>query len=194
VPPQLYANPDNPTSSQYHDVLHQWSRTAKLYHFLDNKLFVTATFHAQQFRQLFRVAFPDIYGHGGHITQQELVYNSKPVTQHHNFFVAAYTPNPIWNDFEKTDSIWHVTLSSNTGLSVGSDEIKAIKIDENLRIVYPYLGRFDKAYLFRFPQYDKQQQPLLTEHTRSFELKIASALGVLKLKWELMPREGTNIR
>ena len=54
-------------------VLKTWTRSAKIYQGLDSKMFVTATFHSPEFRRVFALAFPEIYGHGGNITRRELV-------------------------------------------------------------------------------------------------------------------------
>ena len=92
----------------YDMVLNTWTRSAKIYQGLDSKMFVTATFHSPEFRRVFALAFPEIYGHGGNITRRELVDLTHDIEQYLTFFVSAYTADRKWNDLAKPDSIWRL--------------------------------------------------------------------------------------
>lgn len=114
------------------------------------------------------------------------------VEQHHNFFIATYTPNVHWNDFSRDDSIWRMSLYSKGPkgdgqgeAEVAPDAIIPLKVDENLRAVYPYVSRFDKIYLVRFPLVDAWQRPLVGSHTSEVVLRVASALGVASMRWPM---------
>lgn len=171
--------------------LKTWTRSAKIYQQLDDKLFISATYHAPAFRRAFAVAFPDIYGHGGKITRRELVDLTGGIEQHHNFFVSVYTPDKRWNDIARDDSIWRLSLYSRDPRGAGNetevapDDIIPIKMDENLRVVYPYTTRFDKAYLVRFPVLDPLRQPIVHDGTQEVVMRIASAMGVASLRWQV---------
>ncbi len=183
----LYARSTEISPADYLEVLHTWTRSDKVYSALDTKMFVTATFHAPDFRRAFAVAFPEIYGHGGNITRRELVDLTGDVEQFHNFFMAVYTAEPRWNDLAQSDSIWRVTLIGSDEVAVGPAEILPIKIDANLRAVYPYLTRFDTAYLVRFPLADAMHRLVLDSSSTHFILRIASALGAAEMRWDLEP-------
>ncbi len=174
-------------AEDYDAVLSAWTRADKVYQGLDNKLFVTATYHAPELRRAFAVAFPDIYGHGGTVTRRELVDLTEDIERFHNFFIAIYTPDPKWNDLAKPDSIWRLTLVGSGEVSVGAHEVIPIKVDENLRAVYPYIHRFDKCYLVRFPLADPMRNLVIGASTTSFSLRVASALGVGEMEWRLIP-------
>lgn len=193
--PKLGPNGEDPKQAFLRE-LRTYTRHDKIYKGLDNKLFITATYHAPDFRRAFAIAFPDIYGHGGKITRRELVDMTNGVEQHHNFFIATYTPYVRWNDFSRDDSIWRMSLYSKSrndnGLGeaeVAPDEIIPLKVDENLRAVYPYVGRFDKIYLVRFPIRDAWQRPLVDGNTSEVVLRVASALGVGTLRWPMSVQE-----
>jgi hypothetical protein len=181
----LYGPEETLTADDYPSVLKAWTRSGKIYQRLDNKLFVSATFHSPEFRRAFAVAFPDIYGHGGKITRRELVDLTGGVEQYHNFFMAVYTPDNRWNDLGKDDTIWRLTLSGAGESAVGPAEVSPIKVDENLRAVYPYITRFDKVYLVRFPLTDPLHHVVIDAATPQFSLRVASALGVAEMTWEL---------
>ena len=196
-PSLLHAPPATLTAADYPDVLRSWTRSGRLYQSLDNKLFVSSTFHAPEFRRAFAAAFPDVYGSGGIITRRELVDLSGGVEQYHNFFLSVYTPDVRWNDLSKVDSIWHLTLHGTNHSSVSPYEVVPVKLDENLRAVYRYPGRFDRGYLVRFPLTDPQGHQLIDTATTHFTLRIGSALGVAELRWDVVdppaPPEPTEL-
>lgn len=180
----LYRQNSTLTAEDYQGVLETWTRSDKVYKRLDNIIFVTATYHSPELRRAFALAFPDIYGHGGDVTRRELVDLTGDVEQFHTFFLTAFTPDRKWNDLEKVDSIWHMTLAGS-GSAVNPHTIELVNIDENLRTVYPHIDRFDKAYLVRFPLIDTSEELLIGPETKSFTLRIASALGVAQPTWNL---------
>lgn len=184
-PAILYGSESRLVAADYPAVLRTWSRSAKIYQGLDDKLFVTATYHAPELRRAFALAFPDIYGHGGKITRRELVDLTGGVEQHHNFLFAVYTPDNRWNDLGRDDSIWRLSLKGSSDTEVGPDEVVPIKMDENLRAVYPYITRFDKVYLVRFPLVDPLQQLVIEGDATTISLRIASALGGANMVWQL---------
>ena len=191
-PAILYGPAQTLKAEDYPDVLKTWTRSAKVYAVLEDKLFVTATFHSPEFRRVFPIAFPEIYGQGGEITRRELVDLTGDVESYFNFFLAVYTPVSKWNDLDRKDSIWRLTLISFEDVAVGPSQILSIKIDENLRAVYPYIGHFDKCYLVRFPMTDPMKRLVIGAESKGVKLRIASALGVAELPWELVVVPGAE--
>lgn len=184
--PAVLHGPSQPLAPEdYKDVLETWTRSAKIYSGLESKAFVSATFHAPELRRAFAIAFPEIYGHGGKITRRELVDLTGDVEQYNNVVVALYTPNIKWNDLAKVDSIWRLTLIGSDEVAVGPAEIVQVKVDANLRSVYPYIGRFDKLYLVRFPLADPMGRVVLNNKSTRITLRVASALGVAEMVWDL---------
>ena len=185
--PSLLHAPATPLeATDYDAVIASWTRSARVYRGLDNKLFVSSTFHAAEFRRAFAVAFPDIYGSGGLITRRELVDLSDGIEQYHNFFVSVFTPDVRWNDLSKIDSIWHLSLHSSNGSTTSTSEIVPVKLDENIRAVYRYPSRFDRGYLVRFPLVNHEGKQLIDTATTWFSVRIASALGVADLRWDVV--------
>jgi hypothetical protein len=188
--PSVASSPSNQESTgtdDYRAQLSHWTRSDRVYRGFDTQLFVTATFHTPELRRTFAVAFPDIYGHGGTITKRELVELTGDVERFHNFFVAAYTPDDKWNDLDQPDSIWRLRLSGAQDVAVDPAMVESIKIDANIRQVYPYLSRFDKAYIARFPLADAMNRLVVDSSTTVIKLRIASALGVAEMSWDLEP-------
>jgi hypothetical protein len=174
-----------PKAEEYLDILGTWTRDSSIYRVFDQKLFISATYHSPEFRRAFAVAFPDIYGHGGAITKRELVDLTGDVENFHNFFMTIFTPEVKWNDLAKNDSIWRITLIADDEVSVEPTEIVPVKVDENLKAVYPHIDHFDKCYLIRFPSTDMMQRLVITPQSERFKIRIASALGSSEMAWQL---------
>lgn len=171
------------TARDYERVRQRWTRSDRVYRDLQTQLFISATFHTPAFRRAFAVTFSEIYGQGGQVTRQELVTLAEGIEGYLNFFVSMYTPDLKDNDLDKADSIWGLRLSNEVGVAVRPAEIVRVKIDSNIRAVYPNVGEFDRAYIVRFPLADRDGQPVLTETTSSLTLHIASALNKGALVW-----------
>jgi hypothetical protein len=186
-PAVLHGAPAPLSAEDYPAVLETWTRADKLYQGLENKLFITATYHAPELRRAFAIAFPEIYGHGGTVTRQELVDLTAAAEQSNTFFLAVYTPVTQWNDLAQSDSIWRLTLIGDNEVAVSPTAIELVKIDENLRTVYPYIGRFDRCYLARFPLADLMERLVIEPAVTGFRLRVASALGAAELVWTLSP-------
>lgn len=188
----LYGQSRELTPQDYPKVLDTWTRTDRVYSGLDNKVFVTATFHAPEFRRAFAIAFPEVYGTGGKVTRRELVDLTGNVEQYLNFFMSVYTPDRDWNDLHKADSIWRLTLIGANEVAVGAEEVIRVKVDPNLRAVFPYLDRFGMGYIVRFPLSDAMGRVVVDESTQRLTLRMASALGVAEMEWRLRPTEGAQ--
>lgn len=188
----LYGPSAEITATEYPRVLKTWTRNAKIYDGFASKAFITATFHSPEFRRAFALAYPDIHGHGGNITRRELVELAEGVEQYLNFFVSIYTANDKWNDLSQSDSIWRLTLKGAHGSTAAPVTVLPVQTDENLRAVYPYIGRFDKTYLVRFPLIDPLSRLLIPTSSEGFAIQIASALGKTELQWQLKPPQTNN--
>ena len=134
-------------------------------------------------RQSFAARFPDVYGKGSEITRKELVQGVEEESTH-NFFLSVYTPVKKWNDLDKDDSIWRLTLTDGER-SVEASEITKLRVDANLTKIYPHISDYDFIYLVRFPRSDETNSALITPESDFFKVRIASSLGVAHLDWEI---------
>jgi hypothetical protein len=194
---EFKANARPPTGllpADYPEVLKAWTREGHAFSGLEHKVTVKATLMAPMLRKAFEVRFPEVYGYGGVVTRQELREVSEETESTLNFFVAVYTNNFRWNDLQRPDSIWHVTLETSDSLqgkptsSMDAVKIERIKVDENLYTVFPYLNAFETAYIMRFPKFSPASQPLLASTQRTYlRMRIASSFAERELTWTIEP-------
>ncbi len=162
-------------AGDYPHVLASWTRDNRLYDGLENKVFVTSVFLTTELRAAVRTAYPDVVGHGGPVTRDELATGPGNDLV---FFVTMYTADRKWNDLQTPTSIWKVTLTGASEISPSS--IVRIRQDENMRTVFPFIGRYDETYLVRFPVGE-----VIGAATREATIRLASGLGETKLTWQL---------
>jgi len=185
-------------AKDYRAILDLWTKEDIVYSGFEHKMTAHATMITPMLRRAFAQRFPEIYGYGGQLTRKELVELSQSSEETLNFFVAIYTPQDKWNDLDKKDSIWHLTLQKIPHLkateqevitSVDAYAIERLRIDENIKNVYDYVGLFDQAYIVRFPLTDdNNDNPMIsTHHHQYLRLRIASSLGAATMTWELIP-------
>lgn len=174
------------TADDYGEVLDQWTRHDEVYDALESVMFVHATFHSPEFRKVFLLRFPDVYGPGSDEARR-LALTDPSAELFHEFFVSASTSDIRWNDFAKGDeSIWRISLVGEDGESVAG-EVERVKPTANIQRIYPYITHFARTYLVRFPLTGVNGEPIITRSTSSVRLRIASALGTAEMEWALAP-------
>lgn len=182
-------------ASQYEQVLDLWTRKGTVYAGLvEHKMTAKGTLITPMFRQAFAAKFPEIYGYGSQVTRRELVELGGKAEESVNFFFSVYTPKDKWNDLHKPESIWHVTIRrvasedapDEPGQGADAVSIERVKIDENLRTVYPHLTAFDEGYVVRFPPIGKDDKPLLGDGASYLRVRIASSFGAVAMTWTVL--------
>lgn len=169
-------------ADDYDAVLQAWTRSDEVYHDLDRILFSHATFHSSEVRRAFGLKHPNVYGPGSEEAAR-LALTAMDSEDWHQFFLSASTGDPSWNDFDRDDSIWRITLQVDQG-PVVDGQVDRVKTSANLRIIYPFVTDYAKTYRVRFPL-ATEGEALLTPKSRIIRMSIISALGMATLEWRL---------
>jgi len=184
----------------YAQELARWTRNEEVYRRFEAKVFLTATYHSAAFREAYvqkRTAILWLRPQDRARLEQEEQRRSE---HFYEFFVAIYTGARSWNDLERKESIWRVTLQGPRGERVQPAEIQRVD-PQNAEIVafYPYLDAFRQGYLFRFPRVAESGQPLLEGDLDAFWLSFSSPVAVAELAWgdaaaqaRALPREARS--
>jgi hypothetical protein len=89
------------------------------------------------------------------------------------FVLAVYTREPGWNDLDRPDSRWRVTLASGATQAAPS-EIKPLKRRDEWQRLYPALDPLHAGYRVTFPLPSDPDQVRLT---------VSGLLGKVSLEW-----------
>ena len=173
--------PEDVGAVDYQDVLGRWTRSETIFDGLYSVAYLHATLHAPELRRAFLQRFPDAYGRGSEEARR-LTLADPAAETHWEFFLSASTAKYQWNDLADEDSIWRITLRSDDGPEVDAT-VRAIPLNANLRVFYPYLTPFSNGYGLEFPLTTPEGAPLIGPETRQVVLRISSAIGATELTW-----------
>ncbi len=171
------------TPDDYDDILKDWTRHDEVYDVLYRIAFFHVTYHSPVFRRAFLVRHPDVYGPGSEEASRLMLTNQES-EEFLEFFLAASTANQRWNDLNRADSIWRITLKSDDGEAVDG-KVEKVKTTANLRAIYPYITPYANTYAVRFPRNTFTGTPVLTPSTKKLEMRVTSALGDATMTWKI---------
>lgn len=174
-------------ADDYEEVLAAWTRSDEVYHDLDSVVFAHCTFHSSELRRAFGLRHPNVYGPGSEEAAR-LALTRIDAEHAHEFFLSAATGDPKWNDFDRPDSIWRVTLQIDESDPVDGT-VDRVKTSANLRVIYPFITDYAKTYRVRFPL-ATEGRALIPPQTRVLRMRIISALGTATMQWRLTPQKG----
>jgi hypothetical protein len=95
------------------------------------------------------------------------------------FLLAFFTDDRKANDLATDKGTWRVALLVNGTEQALPARVSLVKRDPTLLVLYPYITDFDTLYRVRFPRFPGP----VTLAATPFELRIAGALGSLRMAW-----------
>ncbi len=98
------------------------------------------------------------------------------------FLAGVYTGDKRWNDLDKNNSMWRVTLKTADGSWVTPSSITKLKLDKMQDAwLFPFLTEWKYAYRIVFPK-----TPAIAG-VNSYTLRITSVVGEGTFNWDLTP-------
>lgn len=157
---------DDSAEQTYQAVLGQVTDRQAIYDGLDTRLFVSATWQAEDFvtaRVRREAAFRDLTP----ATAEAMLTAERDRLKNDTvFFMGVHANEPRHDDFDRPDSIWSLSLVS------GDQQLRPIEVrrigrsNADMRALYPYMDTFWVGYEVRF---GPASPPM--------KLKVASSLG-----------------
>jgi len=156
------------------------TRTAKLYDVLDDVAFATATWQSDAVR----VARVDRLAEWKGMLPAEkealLARERSEAAEGEEFLLALFTDDRRANDLATDRGTWRVALLVNGNEQALPVKVSLVKRDPTIQALYPYATDFVTLYRVRFAKLPGPT-PL---SALPFELRIAGALGALRMSWE----------
>ncbi len=167
---------DQPSLPQYRSVLKEWTRHKQWYSpvTMQAEMLWHATYFSPEFRhaqeqETIKRKYLDPVEASVYIAQQE-----KKQSAYEEFFVGLYTIKAYREFSLGKSSFWETVLVKEDGEEIFPVGIEPIEIRPFEKILYPYLGRWDKGYRVLFPK----------SNLNKFSLVLRSVVGETKLKWD----------
>jgi hypothetical protein len=156
------------------------TRTSKLYDMLDDVAFATATWQSDAVR----VARVDRIAEWKGMLPAErealLARERAEAAEGEEFLLAFFTDDRRANDLASDRGTWRVALLVNGNEQSLPVKVSVVKRDPTIQALYPFVTDFDTLYRVRFPKFPGPTSLAALP----FQLRIAGALGTLKMSWE----------
>ena len=174
----------NYVATDYGDVYERWTRHDFVMKDVEKAMEVWATFKSWDFREAYIERYASTYSLSEADRAKLRAGQLTALHDAYEFNVTAQSANYKWNDLEKANSPWRVTLLDALGheLPLETVTIKVQKLpDAYEREFFPAKTPFSKTYNVRFvPPPDTDFVGL---KSGSIILRIASPLGRIELTW-----------
>jgi hypothetical protein len=156
------------------------TRAAKLYDVLDDVAFATATWQSEAVRIARVERLAEWKGMLPAEKDALLAKERTEAAEGEEFLLAFFTDDRRANDLATDRGTWRVSLVVNGTEQALAAKVSLVKRDPTIQVLYPYVTDFDTLYRIRFPKLPGPT-PLSAQ---PFQLRIAGALGALRMSWE----------
>lgn len=167
---------------EYEKVLKRWTRSRRIIKNFDTNLDASVTYLAPEYVTAHAALYAQDYQLNRGERLRYLAKRLAEVGERHELFMAATTSTSSWNDFDRKESVWRITLEDDKGTRVRPLVVTNIKATEVHRIYFPHVTVFHRLYHIIFPR-QVGGRPFIDANTRWFKLIIASPLGRTELAW-----------
>lgn len=174
-------------AEDYQRELDHWTRYGSYLRQLDTTLRLYATWrgprydaaHIAKRAKMFGLPPRDVEA----LRRQREASRAKELT----FVLVAATHDIGWNDFDRRQSHWRLSLRNDRGEQVAPSTIKQHRrVTATHLAFYPHLRKlFHLRYTVRFPRATPDGKPLVDASTKSLTLRASGALGKVELTWKL---------
>lgn len=176
--------PRHYSSEAYRGVYDRWTRHQKVVYETESAIEVWATFKSRDFREAFVAHYAEAYSLNGADREQLLQSQREAATRAYEFLITAQSANYRWNDLEKKNSPWRVTLLDGAGNEMVPEQFKVEKLPDMFeREFFPAKTPFTKTYLAYFPRAGEKSVEFAGERTGRISLRFAGPMGHTELTW-----------
>lgn len=174
-------------SDDYLAVHNAWTRHAKLVEDVGTVMEIWATFKSWDFRQAYVAKYAKVYSLPD--GEREALSKSQQdmVRAAYEIHLVAQSTTDRWNDLERRNSPWRVTLLDGTGAELSPTTVKVEKLPEIYETeFFPDHTPFSRTYTLRFVRPDGDA--FVGPDSGRLILRIASPMGRVEATWEVQGR------
>jgi len=174
-------------ASDYPRVYQDWTRHVRLVQDVGTVIEAWATYKSPDFRQAYIAKYSAVYDLPDHdrssLTKEQL----EAARNTFDFHVAAQTTSDRWNDLERKNSPWRITLLDEAGAELSPTSVHAVKLPELYESqFFPDRTEFTRSYEISFAR-PSEGQDFESSGKKRLTLRIAGPMGSIDLVWEAKP-------
>lgn len=173
--------------SDYPAVYKNWTRHARLVQEVGTVIEAWATYKSPDFRQAYIAKYSAIYD----LPDQDRAALQKEqldiARSTFDFHVAVQTTKDRWNDLERKDSPWRITLMDEAGTELSPMSVRATNLPELYQdLFFPERTEFTRTYAIVFSR-TAGEQTFAASANKRLTLRIAGPTGRIDLVWQAKP-------
>ncbi len=170
--------------TDYLSVYENWTRHAKLWQWdVGTLIEAWATYKSWDFRQAYVAQYASIYEDSDRAAILRSQLEASRAS--YEFHVAVQTTTDQWNDLERKNTPWRVTLLDATGAELGPTSIQVVKLPELYESkFFPSRTEFTRSYEISFAHPSNGGQPFAGPASGRLILRFASPMGRIELVWD----------
>jgi hypothetical protein len=178
------ASPADYRAADYQAVYERWMRHEKVTHNLESALEVWAVYKSLDYREAFVARYAEAYGLGQDDRERLRQTQLEAAGTSYEFVLTAQSANYRWNDLEKKNSPWRVSLLDGAEREITAEEVRVEKFPDLFeREFYPAKTPFTKTYVVRFSRAAGKDDGFTGDRSGRVVLRFASPLGRADLVW-----------
>jgi hypothetical protein len=171
-------------ASDYPSVYQNWTRHAKLVQDVGTVIEAWATYKSSEFRQAYIAKYSAVYDLPDHdrstLQKEQLEVSANTF----DFHIAVQTTSDRWNDLDRKNSPWRVTLVDEAGTELSPTSIRPMKFPELYEDqFFPDRTEFTRTYAISFAR-PTDGQVFAASARRKLILRITGPMGRIDLVWE----------
>ena len=172
---------------EYPQVQRAWTRDAKLVRDVGTVIEAWATAKSWQFRQAYIEQYAAIYNLGA--AERKALHTAQldAARASWEFHVTVQTTKHEWNDLEKQDSPWRITLLDAAGNELAPTSVEAPDLPELYEATFfPSRTEFSRTFVIRFERASSGEAGFRGPSSGGITLRIAGPLGRIDLRWDAL--------
>jgi hypothetical protein len=170
----------------YSQVLGSWTRHTKLVRLdIGTVIEMWGTFKSWDFRQAYIEQYAQVYSLSEGDRTALYAAELEASRQSYEFHVAVQSTSFKWNDLEKEESPWRVSLVDGTGAEIFPASITVEKLPELYETqFFPNKTEFSRTYRIRFNRTEADSAGFAGPGSGRLILRVASPMGKAELVWQ----------
>ena len=162
-------------------------RSAKVYRDLDTVLLADIMWYDPEMKRM----HVEELSLEGRINEDEKIKLLEDIAAKENteieFIAGFYTGEKKWNDFDKSASIWKISLEAGDGSQVGPSSIKKIDLEKMPEShLFTFLTTWKSPYRITFDKLGELAE------LKSHKMELHSVMGQAEFIWELVELESSS--
>jgi len=176
----------NYRKDDYPAAFEAWTRHGKLVQYdVGTTMELWATFKSWDFRQAYVAKYARVYDLADSERDQLSKSQRETARAIYEIHMVAQSTTDRWNDLDRRNSPWRITLLDGTGAELAPTSIKVEKLPEVYEYeFFPTRTLFSKTYTVRFVRPDGAGDAFLGPQSGRMILRVASPIGKVEVVWE----------